>query len=91
MSTLYSLARAALGVVLAACLHAPSSAQAEPPAGRWERSATPVFRHARLQNDIAPTAMLQDRDGLIWIASQTGLVSWDGYRSRQYIADPNVP
>jgi len=79
-------------VLLAACLLAPSQAQAQvgPSPGSWERSATPVFRHARLLNDIAPTAMLQDRDGLIWIGSQTGLVSWDGYRSRQYIADPDV-
>ena len=90
MSTPHPLGPAALSVVLAACLLAPRSAQAGSVPGSWERSATPVFRHARLQNDIAPTAMLQDRDGLIWIGSQTGLVSWDGYRSRQYIADPNV-
>ncbi|MEP7100237.1 MAG: diguanylate cyclase [Burkholderiales bacterium] len=90
MPTPHPLGAAALSVVLAACLLAPSAAQTGPSAGRWERSATPVFRHARLLNDIAPTAMLQDRDGLIWIGSQTGLVSWDGYRSRQYIADPNV-
>lgn len=91
MPTPHPLGPAALGVVLAACLLAPASAQAGSSSERWERSATPVFRHARLQNDIAPTAMLQDRDGLIWLGSQTGLVSWDGYRSRQHIADPNVP
>lgn len=85
------LGPAALSVLLAACLLAPWSADAGPSQERWQRSATTVFRHARLLNDIAPTAMLQDRDGLIWIGSQTGLVSWDGYRSRQYIADSNVP
>ena len=57
----------------------------------WYEGSTPVFRHIEVPSDIAPTAMLQDRDGLIWIASQTGLASWDGYRFRSYTANPDIP
>ncbi|WP_395223979.1 hypothetical protein, partial [Salmonella sp. SAL00541] len=57
----------------------------------WYEGSSPVFRHVEVPSDIAPTAMLQDRDGLIWIASQTGLASWNGYRFRSYIADPGRP
>ena len=60
-------------------------------ANAWYDGATPVFRHIEVTGDIAPTAMLQDRDGLIWIASQTGLASWDGYRFHGYIANPGNP
>ncbi|WP_297352648.1 two-component regulator propeller domain-containing protein, partial [Paraburkholderia sp.] len=60
-------------------------------ADAWYDGATPVFRHVEMPSDITPTAMLQDKDGLIWIASQTGLASWDGYRFRTYIADPSKP
>lgn len=60
-------------------------------ANAWDGGATPVFRHVSMPSDISPTALLQDREGLIWIASQTGLVSWDGYRFRTYISDPGMP
>jgi ligand-binding sensor domain-containing protein len=60
-------------------------------ANAWYDGSAPVFRHVDMSSDITPTAMLQDRDGLIWIASQTGLASWDGYRFRSYIADPGRP
>lgn len=57
----------------------------------WHDGSHPVFRHIEVPSDIQPTAMLQDRDGLIWIASQNGLASWDGYRFRSYIANPDIP
>jgi diguanylate cyclase (GGDEF)-like protein len=60
-------------------------------AGAWYDGSTPVFRHVEAPSSITPTAMLQDRDGLIWIASQTGLASWDGYRFRVYIGDAGKP
>lgn len=60
-------------------------------ASAWERDAVPVFRHVSLPGDIVPAAMLQDREGLMWIASQTGLASWDGYGFQRYVADPSKP
>lgn len=71
-----------------AAVAAMSSADA---ADAWYDGATPVFRHIEVSGDIAPTAMLQDRDGLIWIGSQTGLASWDGYRFHGYVANPGSP
>jgi diguanylate cyclase (GGDEF)-like protein len=77
------------------CLLVPlvTIAVAVPRAGAadaWYTGATPVFRHIELPGDIVPTAMLQDRQGLIWIASQTGLASWDGYRFHSYVASPGA-
>lgn len=58
--------------------------------GGWDRNASPVFRHAGLPNDVTPMAMLQDSGGLMWIGAQNGLVSWDGYRWRRYMAEPSA-
>ena len=68
-----------------------SSADAADAADTWYDGATPVFRHIEVSGDVVPTAMLQDRDGLIWIASQMGLASWDGYRFHGYVANPGHP
>ncbi len=35
------------------------------------------------------TAMLVDRDGLLWVASREGLFSYDGYLATAYQPDPN--
>ena len=56
----------------------------------WYDGATPIFRHIEVPGDIVPTVMLQDREGLIWVGSQTGLASWDGYRFHTYVASPGV-
>ena len=37
------------------------------------------------------TAMLVDRDGLLWVASREGLFSYDGYLATSYQPDPNRP
>ncbi len=37
------------------------------------------------------TALIQGRDGFIWIGTQGGLARWDGYRFKAYKADPSVP
>jgi len=76
---------------LLVCLEMVAAVPPARAADAWYDGATPVFRHVEMPSDITPTAMLQDKDGLIWIASQTGLASWDGYRFRTYIADPSKP
>lgn len=76
------------------CVLALLTAGAMPPADAadaWDDGATPVFRHVEVPSDAPLTAGLQDREGLIWIGSQTGLASWDGYRYQNYVADPGVP
>lgn len=56
-------------------------------ASAWEKSATPVFRRATLPAGLAPTAMLQDRSGMMWIGTQTGLVRWDGHQFQRDFGD----
>lgn len=41
----------------------------------WYSGSTPVFRHVNLPSDITPTAMLQDRNGMIGVASLNGLAN----------------
>ena len=53
----------------------------------WEKSASPVFRRAALPAGFAPTTMLQDRSGMIWIGTQTGLVRWDGHQFQRDFGD----
>ena len=33
------------------------------------------------------TALTQDGDGFIWVGTQGGLLRWDGYRVRRYVAN----
>jgi ligand-binding sensor domain-containing protein/signal transduction histidine kinase len=58
-------------------------------AQNWQASATPVFRHASLGAAVLPTTMIQDREGQIWIGTQTGLFRWDGYQA-QRVAFPTA-
>ena len=58
---------------------------------RWEAMASPQFRHYSVDNGLANnalTALAQDRDGFLWIGSQSGLMRFDGYRFRIYQHDP---
>jgi diguanylate cyclase (GGDEF)-like protein len=57
---------------------------------RWESFTAPVFRHYGLDNGLTNqvvTALAEDRDGFIWVGTEGGLVRWDGYRFRSYLAD----
>lgn len=58
---------------------------------RWDAMASPQFRHYSVDNGLANnalTALAQDRDGFLWIGSQSGLMRFDGYRFRIYQHDP---
>jgi diguanylate cyclase (GGDEF)-like protein len=65
-----------------------SSALAAPEAPRWTPMGATVFKHmpAPLTNSMA-----QDHLGFMWMATQSGLVRWDGYKSRLYTADSKQP
>ncbi|MEO6280562.1 two-component regulator propeller domain-containing protein [Roseateles sp.] len=56
-------------------------------ASSWETSASPVFRRATQPAGFAPVTMLQDRSGMIWIGTQTGLLRWDGYQFQRDFGD----
>jgi diguanylate cyclase (GGDEF)-like protein len=76
------------GVCLAACAAAPAGEL------RWHVLATPRFTQYTADSGLpfsALTAIAQDRDGFIWIGSQTGLMRFDGYTFRTYQHDPRDP
>jgi hypothetical protein len=63
-------------------------ALAEPAQARWGEMRATVFKHVP-----APltSSMAQDRRGFMWMATQSGLIRWDGYTSRVYKADSKRP
>jgi len=46
-----------------------------------------VFQHAVGPDLESGYALVQDRDGFVWLGTQSGVVRWDGHRARAYAAD----
>ncbi|HEY9107918.1 MAG TPA: two-component regulator propeller domain-containing protein [Roseateles sp.] len=59
------------------------------PGDGWSAYGDTVFRPAD-GTAMVVNAFAQDRRGLLWIASQTSLSSWDGYKLRTLSADPTT-
>ena len=54
---------------------------------RWAQLADTVFLHLSLEQGLQQqvvTALVEDRDGFLWIGTQDGLARWDGYRFRVF-------
>lgn len=68
----------------------PVAARAD---GRWDALAETVFlnygRDQGLPHPV-PTALVQGREGFLWIGTQGGLARWDGYRFRAYRSSPGI-
>jgi diguanylate cyclase (GGDEF)-like protein len=82
---------AAAACLLAACALAPRVRAAADPS-RWESITSWQFSRYTVDMGLANsalTAITQDRDGFIWIGSQSGLMRFDGYRFRTYQNDPH--
>ena len=80
-----------LAAMLTVALLMPSAASATSP---WTDIADPIFQHLAVDLDTPDSvdlAITQDHDGFIWIATQQGLLRWDGYQYRHYRADRNNP
>jgi len=56
------------------------------PADGWERRSDAAFCHA-FGSEPGTTDITQDAAGFLWIATQSGLQRWDGYRLRRYTGD----
>lgn len=72
----------------------PAPVAAQPrPVSPWDKLVTPYFRHLTIPNDLpnVATVIAQDPAGFIWIATQDGLVRWDGYRSKLFQYSPQDP
>jgi diguanylate cyclase (GGDEF)-like protein len=64
----------------------PAAADVVPAA--WKPFSHVSFRHHMDDALSFGTSIAQDREGFIWLGTQTGLVRWDGFRARRYRADP---
>jgi diguanylate cyclase (GGDEF)-like protein len=62
-----------------------------PESGAWRERADPTFRHVALPTTMLVTQMLQADDGILWLGTQSGLVRWDGYRFKTFVADADTP
>ena len=88
------VSRSRLGVfaaILIGLLGGCCSAAAEE---RWSRLADEVFRNYGADDGLphpVVAALAQDGDGFLWVGTQGGLARWDGYRFRNYLADPSDP
>ena len=60
-------------------------------AARWEQLADTVFQHLNTDHGLPQgtgTALVEDRDGFLWVGTQGGLARWDGYRFHSYLSNP---
>jgi diguanylate cyclase (GGDEF)-like protein len=83
---------AAAACLLAAYALAPRPGAAAADATRWESITSWQFSRYTVDMGLANsavTALAQDRDGFIWIGSQSGLMRFDGYRFRTFQHDPH--
>jgi ligand-binding sensor domain-containing protein len=58
---------------------------------RWRGIADVTFRHLGAPDMRFASAITQDGQGFLWLATQAGLIRWDGYREKSYRADPQDP
>src|SRR4051812_36364606 len=84
-----------IGAALSLLWSLGATAVAAPPetaaAARWTALADTLFTHHTDPEAGSGTAIVQDRQGFIWLGTQSGLVRWDGYRYRRYAADAQTP
>jgi len=86
--------RGRLAALLACAVAALAQARELPPAvdaPRWVAQADTVFRHFPANEMQYVQALAQDGQGFLWLATESGLTRWDGYRSRTYQSDPQDP
>nr|WP_156368611.1 ligand-binding sensor domain-containing diguanylate cyclase [Duganella sp. Leaf61] len=58
-------------------------------AERWAPLAHTAFKHHQHADMSGAEAIVQDRQGFVWIGTQAGLLRWDGTRHIRYLADPD--
>ena len=56
----------------------------------WAERSDAVFSRA-ISESLSVTDLVQDREGFLWVATQTGLGRWDGYQLHRYAGDIGTP
>jgi diguanylate cyclase (GGDEF)-like protein len=84
-------ARARLWILWLCCAMLPglahAAADAPPAADRWSALGEPVFKSYTDRVVANTVSFAQDKDGFVWMGTKTGLVRWDGYQFKRYVAD----
>ena len=57
---------------------------------RWSALSDTLFTHHTDPEAGSGTVIIQDPTGYLWLGTQSGLVRWDGYHFRRYVADAEV-
>lgn len=57
------------------------------PADRWSALGEPVFKSYSDRVVANTVSFAQDKSGFVWMGTKTGLVRWDGYKFKRYVAD----
>ena len=86
LQLLYRCLWAVLGLVVscgAAAIEAGETAA-------WAARSDAVFSRD-LTEALSIIDLVQDRDGFLWLATQSGLGRWDGYKLRRYVGDIGTP
>ncbi|MEN9865323.1 MAG: hypothetical protein RL748_913, partial [Pseudomonadota bacterium] len=79
---------ASLACTMLPAVAAPQSAL------RWQNINAPRFQHLNFDPNLSQSvtnAIIEDRDGFLWIGTQGGLLRWDGYRSKLYVPKEGDP
>lgn len=77
---------AALCIAAHAGVPAAEAGETDP----WVERSDAVFSRA-LSEALSVTDFAQDKDGFLWVATQSGLGRWDGYQLRRYGGDIGAP
>ena len=77
-------------VLLGLALSGGALATDASPKDEWAARSDAVFRRV-LAATMSITDLAQDKDGFLWVATQSGLGRWDGYKLRNYLSDNAAP
>jgi diguanylate cyclase (GGDEF)-like protein len=80
-------------LLAAGCALAPAAQATGPgawPHG-WALEGNKVFLHLPTLDTAGVRSIAQDRQGFLWLGSDSGLLRWDGYRLHSYAQDPGTP
>ncbi|MGM9487017.1 diguanylate cyclase domain-containing protein [Ideonella sp. YS5] len=79
-----------LWAVLCIAAHGGALAAEAGEGDAWAGRSDAVFSRV-LSEALSVTDLVQDKDGFLWVATQSGLGRWDGYQLRRYAGDIGTP